>query len=687
MGVSTITLRPGLNIEITQTQNEGGYSTTQLGRFKAGMFQKIGGWSRFYPSKLDGVPKTAHTWRDLAGNKRLAVGTTADLDVITNGVYQDICPQILTTNPAINLATVINTPIVTIIDTAINNITNSDAVFFNTPVSIGGIILSGLYQVQGNVSPTSYLINAQSNATATVVAPGGTIPSFTTTSGSALVTVTFTGHGLGKGYDIVFPIATTVNGITITGRYVVQSVTDANNFVISVANAATATTVSPVPMNGGAAQYLYYLSTGAQALAGAYGAGPYGAGPYGIGTAITGQTGPDIAASDWSLDHWGELLMSCPDGYPIFYWGPSSGYTNSTVVASGPPINTGMFVSTNNQFVIAFGSTSYASIGVYQDPLLVRWCDANNFFNWTVSPVTQAGSWRLSSGSQIMGGASTQLRNLIWTDKDLWVSSYIGSTLVFNMVKTAEGAGMIAKHAWGKLGDTVYWMGKKNIWAYDNSGPRIIPCPVWDAIFQDMDLANQTKCHVGVNKAFSEILFFWPSKSGGLGYPDKMVKCNIEEGTWDLSNLQRSAWTDVDTFDYPIAITNDGLAYNHEFGYDADGVVLNASFETGYFMISNSEEKVFVDRIYPDFKWGEFGGTQNANLLITLKSIDEQGQLTPNVYGPYLVNNTTRWIETRLRGRMVSVRIENMDAGTFWRLGAVKFRWQPDGRAGGLRNG
>jgi hypothetical protein len=686
MGVSTVTLKPGLNVEITPTQNQGGYTVTQLGRYKAGLYQKIGGWTKFFPVKVDGVPKTSHTWRDLAGNNHLSIGTTTDLDVITNGVYQDVCPQILTTNPAVNFATTLGSTIVTIVDTAVNNITNYDAVFFNTPVSVGGLVLSGLYQVAANISPTSYHINAASPATATVVAPGGAVPTFTTVSGSALVSVNIADHGLQADYDIVFPIATTTGGVTITGRYTVVSVVDANNFVISATNAASAST-GPVGMNGGAAQFHYYLALGPQALAGAYGAGPYGAGPYGVGTPINGQTGADIQAADWSLDHWGELLLSCPQNGPIFYWGPASGFLNSSVIPAGPPINTGMFVSTNNQFVIAFGSTSYASIGVYQDPLLIRWCDANNFFNWTLSATTQAGSWRLSSGSRIMGGASTQLRNLIWTDKDLWVSSYIGSTLVFNMVKTAEGAGMIAQHAWGKLGDTVYWIGQKNIWAYDNSGPRIMPCPVWDAIFQDIDLNHMDKCHVGVNKAFSEIMFFWPSESGAYGYCDKMAKLNIEENAWDVSTIQRNTWTDVDTFNYPIATTFDGLVYSHEYGYDSDGNVLNSYFETGYFYINNGEEKVFVDRIYPDFKWGEYNGTQNANMLITIKAIDEMGQITPDVYGPYLVTNTSRWIEPRLRGRMISMRIESQDAGSFWRLGAVRFRWCPDGRAGGLNNG
>jgi hypothetical protein len=681
MAWATVKLLPGLNVEITPTMNTAGYSQTQLGRFKSGLFQKIGGWTKFYPVKVDGVPKAIHTWKDLAGNVHFCMGTTDDVDVITNGSYVNIQPQVLTTNPAINFATTINTPLVTIVDTAVNNITAYDSVYFNTPVSVGGLILSGLYQVTANITATSYTITAASNATATVVSPGGSIPSFTTTLGNANVTVTFAGHGLLAGDDIVFPIATTVGGITIQGRYVVQSVIDANNFTITCTSGATSA-AGPTAMNGGAAQFLYYIAIGPQAASGGYGTSTYGSGPYGIGTPIVGQTGTGLAAVDWSLDNWGELLLACPEGGGLYYWGPASGYSNMAIVSQGPVFNQGMFVSTNQQFVIMYGSTQEAVIGVYQDPLLVKWCDAGDFFNWTLSATTQAGSYRLSSGSGILAGASTQLRNLLWTDKDLWVSSYIGSSLVFNMVKVGEGSGIIGKHAWGKIADSVFWMGQKNFFLYDNAGPRILDCTVWDAVFQDLDLTNASKSFVGVNKAFSEIFFFFPSASGGLGYPDKYAKFNIQENAWDYGPLQRNAWRDSDVLSYPVAATNDGFIYYHENGLDADGTPLNAYFQTGYFYIDEGREKVFVDRVYPDFKWGQYNGSQNAQLLVTFYVIDEMGD-TPSTYGPFTVTAATNFIEPRFRGRQIAMRVESQDVGSFWRLGAVRFRFSPDGRSGG----
>jgi hypothetical protein len=276
------------------------------------------------------------------------MGTTTDLDVITSGVYQDVCPQTFTTSTAINFATTLGSNIVTIVDTTVSNATVYDVVFFNTPVSVGGLILSGAYQIFSTLSATSYQILAAYNATATVVAPGGVIPTFTTVSGSPNVSVVFTANGLLAGDDIVFPLSTTVGGITISGRYVVQSITDPNTFVITGPNFATAS-AGPTAMNGGLAGFLYYITIGPQALGGAYGAGPYGDGGYGTGSVLTGQTGTNIAATDWSLDHWGEL--SWPIRAGLYYWGPNSGYKNCSLLRQ-PHLNSGMFVSTSQQLVV-----------------------------------------------------------------------------------------------------------------------------------------------------------------------------------------------------------------------------------------------------------------------------------------------------------------------------------------------
>jgi hypothetical protein len=206
-----------------------------------------------------------------------------------------------------------------------------------------------------------------------------------------------------------------------------------------------------------------------------------------------------------------------------------------------------------------------------------------------------------------------------------------------------------------------------------------LPCTVWDAVFQDLDLNNVSKCFAGSNTAFSEVLFFFPSKSGGLGYCDKAAKFNHLENTWDIIPLPRSTWIDVSVIPNPIATTNSGVIYAHESGKDADGTALDWWFETGFFCLSDGQEVASLDRIYPDAKWGEYGGSQNAQIQITISTAKYPGSSLV-AYGPFTVTQATQFISKRMRGRYFKMRVEGNDLGSFARLGAIKFRWKPDGR-------
>jgi hypothetical protein len=78
-------------------------------------------------------------------------------------------------------------------------------------------------------------------------------------------------------------------------------------------------------------------------------------------------------------------------------------------------------------------------------------------------------------------------------------------------------------------------------------------------------------------------------------------------------------------------------------------------------------------------KWGYFNGAQTANVKITFLVADYAGQ-TPRVHGPFSVTQATTYVTPRLRGRLVSIRVESSDVGSFWRLGNIRYRLQPDGK-------
>ncbi len=169
--------------------NEAGYVTASLGRFKASLFQKIGGWERYYPTAIPGTPRALHAWQDLNLDKHLFVGSEQLLGVIEDGSLNVITPQTLITDFVPDFDTSIGSSSVQVTDSNVSGITVFDAVYFNTPVSVGGLILFGSYPIVTVTGASSFTIDAGANATGAVTA-GGAVPEFDTTSGSATVLVT-----------------------------------------------------------------------------------------------------------------------------------------------------------------------------------------------------------------------------------------------------------------------------------------------------------------------------------------------------------------------------------------------------------------------------------------------------------------------------------------------------------------
>jgi hypothetical protein len=679
----SVKLTPGVNVETTPTVNAAGFQSSTLIRFRDALVQKYGGWSRFYPNAVAGVPRELHAWEDLNSTSHLAVGTTTQLAVITSGSLQDITPQTLTSNATPNFSTVSTTATVTVVDPNISNVTTYDAVFFNTPISVGGLILSGLYPVVSIVGVHSYTITAASNATASVNNVGA-VPVFTTSSASAVVSVALVGHGLATGqqHAIVFQIPTTGNGVTISGGYSVTSVTDADNFTITVSTQANAG--GSISMNTGLVQLLYYINIGPPAVGSGYGLGGYGSGGYGTGSTSTSQTGTEITATDWTSDNWGQILLACPSGGGVYQFDPTGGFSNAGLVSTAPIFNGGIFVSTSLQFLFCWASTNPAQIGTQQDPLLIRWSDEGDYTNFRVLSTDQAGSFRIPIGSTLRGGMAVQNQNMFWTDLDMWVANFSGFPLEFGFNKIGAGAGMISSHAMMQLRSGVYWMGPSNFYAYTGNGLSVIPCPVWDAVFQNLNPRFTANVRAMPNTPFNEVGWLYPSAASVSGECDSYVKFNItEQGSpWDIgpaNTLPRSAWMDQTVIGNPLSASPAGIIYRQESTNDADGQPMAWSFSTGYFMIGDGEDYAFVDQVLPDFIWGTYVGPQTAQVQMSFNVVNYPGD-TPTVYGPYPVTQQTEFISPRFRGRQMSFTVGGNDFGSFVRLGRVRYRWAPAGR-------
>lgn len=674
MPFEALKLIPGVNTELTPALLSAGIAQSQLIRHRANLPEKLGGWSKFYPLVFNSPIRDLHAWEDLNSDIHLAVGAASGLSVITDGTSQAITPLLLTTNPAVNFSTTNGSRVVNIVDAGISP-TIFDTLFLQTPVAIGGIVLSGSYAVAAVTGAHAYNITAATAATATVP-NAGAVRTYTTTLNSASILVTLANHGLVVGQTFNVGVSTTVGGLVVFGNYVVQTVPGANTLTINASSQASS--VATVSENGGNARITYYITSGPPPLGTGYGVGPYGIGGYGTGTASSGSAGVPLTATDWTFDNWGEILLACPQGGAVYQWSADSGFASATQVYGTPIANGGLFIAMPAQILVCWGSSTSGVI----DPLLVRWSDSGDYTNFIPISSDQAGSFHIPTGSRIVGGMQAPQRALIWTDVDVWAMEYIQPPFIFGFNKVATGCGALSSHCMTAVGANVYWMGLSQFYVLSAAGVVPLACDVWDRVFQNLDLANAWKIRAMPSSGFDEVGWCYPSLSGGTGEVDSYVKVNLGQQTlqWDYGSLARSAWIDQSVLGQPIGATPAGTIYQHEISPDADGAALNAWFQTGFFDLAEGEDFSVIDFVIPDFKYGYEGGTQNASLLLTIYAVDYPEQ-TPRVYGPFTMNAATPFLSgVRVRGRQISFRIESQDVGTWWRLGKMRFRFAPDGR-------
>ena len=600
--------------------------------------------------------------------------------VLSTHVYQITASSNATETTGITNISAITNANPGVVTTSTNHgLSNGDLVY------ISGV--TGMTQVNGflftvaGVTPTTFQLSGVNTTAYGVYTGGGTVNpavmrQITVSNGSAVVQVVAEDHGLAIGGSTSFLVPTTVGGVVIQNEYIVQDVVDANDYTINAATTGTSTETKFE--NSGNVQFLYYIAVGPQPAAQPYGSGVYGGGTYGVGNSAPSGTGTPITANDWTQVNWGEILLACPQGGGIYQWRPNTGFQNAQLVATAPSINAGIFIAMPYQILIAYGSSKNGS----SNPLQVSWCTIGDYTDWVTLETNTAGNYQIPSGSEVVGGLSVPQQQLLWTDIELWSMQFISFPNTFGFSKIMGGCGLIGSHAMGVLGSTIYWMSQQQFFKMAAGGaPVQMPCSVWDFIFQNLDTANAWKIRCSPNSLFNTISWQFPSL-GGSGENDKYVEFNEVEGEWttgEWPTTGRSAWCDQSLLGPPIGGTPSGLIYQHEMGYDADGAAMNPIFTTGYFVVGKGEEFAFIDQFIPDFKWGLFGGAQNANIQVTINVVNYPGD-TPRSYGPYTVTAAKQYVSTRLRGRQVSLTVQSADTGSFWRLGLFRYRYARAGR-------
>jgi hypothetical protein len=112
--------------------------------------------------------------------------------------------------------------------------------------------------------------------------------------------------------------------------------------------------------------------------------------------------------------------------------------------------------------------------------------------------------------------------------------------------------------------------------------------------------------------------------------------------------------------------------YSHEKGNNAEDAPLVAFIESADFDIGEGDNMMFVRRVIPDF-------TVEGELDLSIRS--RYYPLSPQVNESVgTVTPSTTKIDTRIRGRQISLRIESDNVNDYWKYGATRIDVQPDGR-------
>jgi hypothetical protein len=513
---------------------------------------------------------------------------------------------------------------------------------------------------------------------------------FATSSGSAVVTVTDANGGYKNNDFVTFSGASAVGGLTLNGEFQITYSTG-NTYTITASS-----TASSSASGGGTVSAAYQINTGAELAAPLTG---WGAGTWGESTWGNGGTGEERLRV-WSQGNFGEDLIFGHRGSRLYFWDASDDTpldNRGTLLSaeSGasdvPTAQNIILVSDINRFVFCFGANIISTST--QDPLLIRWSDQENAVNWTPAATNQAGSLRLSRGSEIIAAEQTRQEVLVWTDFSLYALQYVGAPTVWTGQLVGENISIVSQKCVAVADNVAYWFGKDKFYMYDG-GTRVLPCNVKKYVFNDINLTNQEQIFAGTNEGFDEIWWFYPSADSDTN--DRYVVYNYMQKIWYYGTIARTAWLDSGIRDFPVAATNTKNLVLHESGLDdaetATTSAISASITSAQFDLDDGHKFMLVSRMLPDIS---FEGSTADSPVVTMsmsalqnsgsgfndplsESGNSSGTVTRTASSP--VEKFTEQIFLRVRGRQVSFKIESSSTGIAWQLGSPRIDMRPDGR-------
>ena len=521
---------------------------------------------------------------------------------------------------------------------------------------------------------------------------------FAATNGSSVITATDSSHGANLNDFVTISGAVSLGGVVtaavLNQEYQITSVPTANTYTFTAKDTSGDTVVanSSDSGNGGSGvDGAYQINVGLDVFVDGTGwsVNGWGSGTFGSTSALTANNQLRL----WSLDNFGEDLISNVRAGGIFYWDYTN-VSNRPVALSAiaganfaPTVGLQVLVSDIDRHVIVLGADPIegGSRSEEIDPMLVAFSDQGNPLQWEPLSTNTAGSLRCSAGSQIIGGLRARQETLIWTDVAMYSLQFVGPPLTFGLNLVNEGVSLIGPNAVINTPSGIFWMDKKGFYSY---GGAVAPlsCSVDFYVFSDINEQQSFQVFGFLNKQFDEVGWFYCSSSSDV--IDRYVTYNYVDQTWSIGQLSRTAWLDEGIEPYPRAtgtVSNSNFLYKHETGFDDDGSPMdNVFIESADFDLGEGEDFQFIRGVIPDVKFTGTGTDQTINMVLKARNYPGDS-LTTDQTTPF--TSTTTKIDTRARGRQAAIRFESDDDGSDgvreglgFRIGATRLDLQPNGR-------
>ena len=643
MPLKKLEFRPGLNREGTDYANEGGWYDGDKIRFRSGFPEKIGGWSRLSNETFLGLARSMWNWINLTGENYLGVGTNVKYYIEKGGEYNDITPIYATSN--------------------------------------------------------------------TLGAPTGP---FTASTGSASIVITDTTYAPSVGDYIIISGAVTLGGnitaavlnqeyeVTVVGPTADQYTIEARDPVTGLPVLANASDTND---GGATVKVEYLLPTGLNVSV--VGTG-WGTGTWGRGTWGSGYTsGFTSQLRLWSNDNFGTDLLIAPRGGEIYYWDDTGGVTTRAVTLSSlatlngfdgdfvPNTTNQVIASTIQKFVVAMGANPYDSTDPDTpfNPMLVRWSDQLNPYEWVPAVTNQSGEFTLTHGSSIIAANATRQEILIWTDSALYSMQYLGAPYVWGFNILMDNISVMSPNSMITVNNVTYWMGADKFYMYSGR-VETLPCALRQYVFNDINKDQAFQVFAGTNEGYNEVWWFYCSTNSTA--VDKYVIYNYVDRVWYYGSMARTAWLDSGIRQYPMAADYNSRILYHESSVDDNAgdttLPISAYVQSSDFDIGDGHNFGFVWRILPDVNFN--GSNVNApSVTMTVKPRVNSGTPYGVANNPrvtssdnystshvYNIQEFTGQVYTRLRGRQLAFRIESDGIGVSWQLGMPRIDIRPDGR-------